>query len=422
MALGNRRPRYTGVGDSLLKTLLLILLPVLGAGALFLGFLRKNAPPQVRFTQVKRQTIISTVPTNGKVEPYQWEAVHAQSAGLATRVPVQNGTQVAKGSILAEISDPEMSAGVDSAQARVAESQANLQLLQTGGKSAEQSDIENSLSSARLNLQTEQRDYQALQRLVAKQAATPAEERAAADKVHQTQLEIDGLEKRRAALVSKPDITAAQARLNEAETALRLAKERAAATVVRAPIAGEVYGLAVRAGDYLNAGDLVANVGTLDRLRVRVYVDEPLLGRVKIGEPVTIRWEALPGKQWDGAVDRMPTSIQALGSRQVGEVVCVIPNPGRDLIPGTNVDAEIRTSVANNALVIPKEALRHDAQGDYVFLLRGDIVERRNVKTGVSNVTQIQIADGLAENDSVALPTDFTLRSGERVQPVSQFP
>jgi len=35
------------------------------------------------------------------------------------------------------------------------------------------------------------------------------------------------------------------------------------------------------------------------------------------------------------------------------------------------VDAEIRTAVADNALAIPKETLRHDAQGDYVFLLRG---------------------------------------------------
>jgi HlyD family secretion protein len=185
---------------------------------------------------------------------------------------------------------------------------------------------------------------------------------------------------------------------------------------VRAPIAGEVYDLAVRPGAYLDVGGLVANIGTLDRLRVRVYVDEPLLGRVKLGQPVTIGWEALPGKHWSGVVDRMPTSIQTLGSRQVGEVVCVIENPGRDLIPGNNVDAEIRTAVAENALVIPKETLRRDAQGDYVFLLRGGAVERRNVRTGISNVTQAQIAEGLTEGDSVAMPTDVPLRPGQRVQ------
>jgi HlyD family secretion protein len=366
-----------------LKKLLLFLLLTLAACALVLGFLRKSAPPEVRFMQVKRQTVVSTVPTNGKVEPYQWQAVHAETAGLAVRVDIQNGKRVAQGAVLAEIGDPEIRAGIDSAEARVSEAQASLQMLQGGGKPAERSDIESSLSRARFNLQTAQREHDAIGRLVAKQAATPMEERAAADKVRQAQLEIDGLEKRRAALVSKPDIEGAQARVKDAEVALRLAKERSASTLVRAPIGGEVYDLAVRPGAYLNAGDLVANVGTLDRLRVRVYVDEPLLGRVKLGQPVTIRWEALPGKMWNGVVDRMPTSMQTLGSRQVGEVVCAIENPGHDLIPGNNVDAEIRTAVADNGLTIPKETLRHDAQGDYVFLLRGAVVERRNVKTGI---------------------------------------
>jgi HlyD family secretion protein len=402
-----------------LKKLLLFLLLILAACALVLGFLRKSAPPEVRFTQVKRQTVVSTVPTNGKVEPFEWQAVHAETAGLAARVDVRNGQRVAQGAVLAGISDPEIRAGIDSAEARVSEAQASLQALQSGGKPAELSDIENSLSRARFNLQTAQREYDVIGRLVAKQAATPMEERAAADKVQQLQLEIDGLEKRRPALVSKPDLEGAQARVKDAEAALRLAKERSDSTLVRAPIAGEVYDLAVRPGAYLNAGDLVANVGTLDRLRVRVYVDEPLLGRVALGQPVTIRWEALPGKVWNGVVDRMPTSIQTLGSRQVGEVVCVIENPGHDLIPGNNVDAEIRTAVADNALAIPKETLRHDAQGDYVFLLRGATVERRNVKTGVSNVTGTQIAEGLAEGDSVALPTDIPLKPGERVQPIS---
>ena len=131
---------------------------------------------------------------------------------------------------------------------------------------------------------------------------------------------------------------------------------------------------------------------------------------------MTIRWEALPGKVWNGAVDQMPASIQTLGSRQVGEVVCAIENPGRDLIPGNNVDAEIRTAVVENALVIPKETMRRDAAGDYVFLLRGDAIERRAIKTGISNVTQAQVVEGLAEGDAIALPSDIELKAGERVQ------
>ena len=59
-----------------------------------------------------------------------------------------------------------------------------------------------------------------------------------------------------------------------------------------------------RAGSYVSPGDLVANVGQAGRLRVRVYVDEPELGRVAVGQPVTITWDALPGQSWPGKVEK----------------------------------------------------------------------------------------------------------------------
>jgi multidrug efflux pump subunit AcrA (membrane-fusion protein) len=189
--------------------------------------------------------------------------------------------------------------------------------------------------------------------------------------VEQIKTQIAGLEKRRRNVNAQPEIAAARARLQDARVALKLAQQQAAYSEIHAPIAGMVYGLAVRPGAYLSPGDLVANVGEMDRLRVRVYIDEPELGRVALGQPVTITWQALPDKQWMGTVEKKPTAIEALGSRQVGQVICAIENPGRLLIPGTNIDATIRTGVVEGALTLPKETLRHDASGDYVYLLKG---------------------------------------------------
>ena len=136
------------------------------------------------------------------------------------------------------------------------------------------------------------------------------------------------------------------------------------------------------------------------------------------GDVVTITWDGLPGRNWVGKVERKPVSIQALGPRQVGEVVCVIENPERELAAGANVNAEIRTAVAENALAIPKEALRRDAAGDYVLALAGDHVERRTVQTGASSVAEVQVTGGLANNDAVALPSDNPLKAGDRVTAV----
>jgi HlyD family secretion protein len=398
-----------------LKKLLLLALLAGVAAVIVWGVLRKSDPPKVSFARVKRQTLVSALPTNGKVEPSVWQAVRAETAGTVSRAPVEDGQTVAAGTVLAAIADPSLQAEIDAAQAKLNEARANLASQEAGGKPAEFTDIENSLARARFDLEQAQKTLATLERLVARHAATQQEADAARDKVQQSELEIAGLDKRRRSLVSPTEVAAARARVGDAETALHLAERREALSLVRSPMAGVVYGREVRLGSYLNPGDLVANVGRMDRLRVRVYVDEPELGRVAVAQPVTITWDALPGRQWHGEVEKMPVAVQALGSRQVGEVICSIANEGRALIPGTNVNAEIRTAVVENAMVIPKETLRHDAQGDYVLALKGGAVERRAVKQGASSITLVEIVEGLGDADAVALPSDTPLRDGDRV-------
>ena len=399
-----------------MKKLVFLSLALLAA-AIVWGVMRRNAPPSVKFVRARRQTLVSTLPTNGKAEPIEWQVARAVASGLVSRVPVREGQNVAAGAVLAEIADPTLETDTQSAEARVAEARANLAALESG-RPADAIEISNSLARARLDLEREQKELAVRKRLQQKQAATGMDVEEQANKVARLQTEIAGFEKRRAGLVSASEVDAARARVRVAEADLELVRKRSGQTVVRAPIGGEIYSLAVRAGAYLNAGDEVASVGRIDRLRVRVYVDEPLLGRVAVGQPVSIKWEALPGKEWQGHVDSKPAAIQAVGSRQVGEVLCTIENPGRDLIPGTNVDAEIRTAVVENALVIPKETLRRDAAGDYVLALAADTLQRRTVKTGNSTVTLVQIVEGLAEGDAVTLPSEIALKPGDRVAPV----
>ena len=83
-----------------MKKLLLLLLLVVAA-VIGWGVFRKNAPPQVNFARVKRETLVSTLSTNGKAEPFEWQAVHAETAGLVSQVAVREGQRVAKGAALA---------------------------------------------------------------------------------------------------------------------------------------------------------------------------------------------------------------------------------------------------------------------------------------------------------------------------------
>jgi multidrug efflux pump subunit AcrA (membrane-fusion protein) len=179
-----------------LKKLLLLLLLVVAA-VIGWGIFRKTAPPQVSFTRVKRTTLVSTLPTNGKAEPMEWQAVHAETAGLVSQVMVREGERVAKGAVLAAIADPSLAADVAAGEAKVAEARANLAALEAGGKASELAGIENNLARARFDLQQHQKEYDTLRRLAEKQAAVPVDVEAAQDKVRQSQIEIEGLENRR---------------------------------------------------------------------------------------------------------------------------------------------------------------------------------------------------------------------------------
>ncbi len=276
----------------------------------------------------------------------------------------------------------------------------------------------NRLDRAKLDLAVAKRDADALKRLFAKQAATGKEASDALELVRQDELQVRSLQQRRANLIAPADLKVAGARLREAEAAAALARENLALSTIRSPIGGTVYQFDIHPGMYLGVGELVANIGRLDEVRAVVYVDEPDLGKVKKNDPVLITWDALPGRQWRGRVDKPATQVVALGSRQVGEVGSIVENPNHDLLPGTNIDATIQAAVVEGALTIPKEAVRRRNEQTGVLLLKDGRVVWRPVELGEATLMRTQVKSGLSDGDEVAGPTETPLADGAKVKAV----
>jgi HlyD family secretion protein len=398
----------------------LAILLVCAAAVVVWAAMKKAQPPDVNFTKVTRETLVSTLSTNGKVEPIEWMPVRSERMGVITRTFASRGQLVRKGDPLVELDTRVANADLSKAQAAIQEAQAQEQVLTQGGRAAERQQIESDLARARLDLAAAQKNHQTLERLVAKQAATRQELDSARQLVDQLELRIQALEKNKAALVSGTDKDIAKARLQQAESAATVAQTNLDFSVIRAPMAGTVYDFDLKQGSYVNPGDPIAKVGRLDRVRVTVYVDEPDLGKVRQGELVVITWDALPGHQWKGTVDKLPSQIVPLGTRQVGEVGCVIENPDRDLYANANINAEIQATVVDSAIAIPKEAIRRQGSDTGVLLLEGDRVVWRKVSLGISNYTKSQVVSGLNGGDAVALASEKPIQSGSRVQPLFQ--
>ncbi len=402
-----------------MKKLLFILVPVAILG--WFVYQQKTELPTVPFAKTAREKLASTLSTNGKLEPVEYTDVRLITGGLVQRMLVKQGAAIRNGQALAELAAPGQRDELAAAQARVAQVQAELAGLEAGGRGSDIAEIEGAQSRLKGQREAAQKSLDSLNRLVQANAATKFEADQATQVVRDIDNQLASLAQKRTVLVARTDVDAARARVREAQANVALMAGRIARNVVKSPAAGILYNLPVRDGAFLNAGDVLGSVGQLDPVRVRVYVDEPELGRVAVGQPVRITWDALPGREWTGKVEQKPTQVIALGSRQVGEVLCTIANPGIDLVPGTNVNAFILTQVVENALTIPRTAVRHESGvGVYVLDKATGTITWRNVKTGASDALRVEVLSGLKDTDVVAQPSDVTLKSGLKVTPTIQ--
>ncbi len=120
----------------------------------------------------------------------------------------------------------------------------------------------------------------------------------------------------------------------------------------------------------------------LDRERVRAYFDEPEIGRLAVGQKIQIKWDAKPGRIWNGHIERTPVTVITYGTRTVGEVLIKIDDPDDNLLPDTNVTVTVTTSSEPNALTVPREALHSENGKPYVFKVVNDGLKRTPVVTG----------------------------------------
>ncbi len=386
---------------------------------LWWGFSRRDSPVTLHFSTAHRSTIVSTVSTNGKVEPVEWAAARAETSGVVRSVAVQRGQQVAAGQTLVVLDSESARSELAAALAKEGEARAATATLSQGGKAQALANLNDSIASAQAALEVAQRHYQSLQRLAEKQAATNWQVQDAKDAVDRAELQLTALKDQKQTLVTPSDRSVAGAQLRDAQAAVALARHKLDLATVTAPISGTLYQFDLKVGAYLQPGDLAGLVGKLEQVKVTVYVDEPDLGRIALDMPVEITWDARPGQKWQGRVNKLPTEVIALGTRTVGEVTTVVDNPNRELLPGVSVNALIISKVVKDAVSIPRSALRtlHGATG--VFKLQDKSIVWTPIQTGISDVNSVQVV-GVALGDKVADrvvdPSDAEMRTGMRVK------
>ncbi|MGC8960006.1 MAG: HlyD family secretion protein [Chloroflexia bacterium] len=206
---------------------------------------------------------------------------------------------------------------------------------------------------AQANLQTAQRLYTDLGRMVAEPLSIQAQVAQAKAQYLQAAAAVEvaraALEKARAG-AAPAEVEARRAQLRQAEAAAQLLRLQLERATLRAPVSGIVLVRSIHEGELAAPGLPLLTLGDLDTVRLTIYLPENLYGRVQLGQQVQIRVDSFPDRSFLGEVvyispraEFTPKDVQTEKERVhlVYAVRVRVPNPEHLLKPGMPADAEI---------------------------------------------------------------------------------
>ena len=346
--------------------------------------------------------LVSTISTNGRVEPEMKYELHSPIATIVKEVYGQPGDVVAAGKLLMVLDDLQARARLASAESGVKTAQAGLEAAIHNGTQQERQMAAADQTRARLERDDARRSLDTLTKLNLTGAASSSEVATARQRLEAAEANLHAAEQGAVNRYSPAEVERARAALADAQAGLTEARQVVAHTQVRAPAAGTVYHVDAGRTEFVEQGKLLLQLADLHHERVRAYFDEPEIGRLEVGQKIQIKWDAKQGRIWNGHIELTPITVMNLGTRSVGEVLVKIDDLDGELLPDTNVTVTATISSEPNTLSVPREALHSENGKTYVYRVVKGALQRTYVTTGTINLTQVAILSGLEEGSLVA--------------------
>ena len=355
----------------------------------------------VQSVAIRRGTIEEVVTSQGKLEAKQYVDVGTQVSGQLKVIHVDIGDSVTKGQLLAEIDPRVYQAQVEAGEAKLNSLRAQLNQQKAEAFLAEQ------------NLKRNQNLIAA--DAVSKQALQETESQAA---------------------VAKAKVDSIAAQIQETESNLKGSRTNLSYTKIYAPMAGTVTTLPTKEGQTLNANQTaptIMQVANLDVMTVRAQVAEADVHRLKESMPAYFTTLGDSERRWRGTVRQIQPSPQIVNDVVLYDVLIDVKNEGRRLMTGMTTQVFFVLGKAENAVIVPAEALTRRAPNEdnekgkayRVIVAAGEKGrEPRLIHVGLQTRTQAEVIDGLQEGERIYLnrPAGATRTAAAPQQPNNNRP
>lgn len=446
------------------KTLLYVLIGVLALliAAAVIKARQKPRGEEVNAEKAERRTIKETVTASGKIYPETEVKISSDVSGEIIQLYVQEGDSVTAGQVLAKIRPDEYQSAVEQGVASVNTARAQKQISSSNVRtsSAQLDQLKAEINRAKAQLEAATNAFNRSDKLFKEGVISAAEFETAKNNLRAAESGLNAAEANLKASesslvsaqenvrVSELGITSASARLRELNTSLQK-------TIITAPVSGIVSKLNVEKGERVvgtlqMTGTEMMRIANLRSMEVQVDVSENDILKVSVGDEADVEVDAYLGRKFKGKVTEIANSASNVGtttslnSDQVTNFVVKIridASSYLDLLkdgrrypfrPGMSASVDVFTQTADNTLTVPLIAVtaREDKKDDkkvqdnaeeennnnnaqkekekkddlikeIVFVIVGDTVAVKEVKTGIQDNDHIEILSGIAEGDMV---------------------
>jgi len=395
----------------------------------------------VQTGKVMKQDITSLVTASGEIKPKTFVNVGANAFGRITRLYVKEGEKVKRGQILAQLENVQSAADVENMKASLASSQTDAIASDAAINTASAQLKSSTADLARTKLENDRAENLYKNNLISK---ADYDTKKAAYEVAQA---VQAQDQARVAQ-AKAQLDSAQGHIRSARAQLTHQQDLLSKTVYVAPFDGTVTSLPVHEGETVvvgiqnSPGSTLMTVADMKVITAEVRVDETDIVNLKLGQSADVAIDAIPGQTFKGKVSEIgdnaiirstgvSTSQSTSGSQEAKDfkVVITLDAPPENLRPGLSATAKITTGYEKSTVAIPIQALimrdkndleaqakkgpgkkdvaapmqkkeSQEIQGVFV-VTPGKKAEFRQVETGLTGTTEIQIKSGLKENEEI---------------------
>jgi len=393
----------------IIAAVVLIVFALIGKKAGWFGGVDKV---KVSVENPQKQTITELVTASGKIQPETEVKISPDVSGEIVELNIKEGDEVKKGDLLLKIKPDIYISAVERATAAVNSAKANL------------ANTKAMLEQVKARYFQTQKAYDRNKVLWEEKTISDAEYESSLSSFEMVKAELEAAEK---------SVDAAGYSVNSAEATLSEAKENLSKTIIYAPMDGTVSMLNVEIGERVvgtmqMAGTEMLRVADLDRMEVKVDVNENDIVKVKLNDTALVEIDAYLGEKFKGVVTEIANSanVSGMSTDQVTSFdvkILLLKSTYKHLIsksqvnpfrPGMSASVDIQTRTKYNIITVPIQAVTtradstENAEGimaqtdddlkEIVFIVRNDSAIVQEVKTGIQDNKLIEIVDGLSED------------------------